>query len=201
MQKILDKLNDWCCKWRIIVNETKTKVLHFRPKAKSATDYIFNCGDKKVDVDSSYKYLGFWMNEYLDMKFSIREIAKSASRALGAVYSKFLCAGGMNISVYIKLVETMVEPILFFCSGIWGHINFTEIDSVLSKACRYYLGVINTVPMFLRWVTWDGVLVKSSKRSKQFVCGVACEICRNIELYGMSMNGLCVKVEHGSVKC
>ena len=81
------------------------------------------------------------MNEYLDMKFSIREIAKSASRALGAIYPKFLCAGGMNISVYTKLVETMVEPVLFFCSGIWGHTNFTEIDSVLNKACRYFLGI------------------------------------------------------------
>ena len=75
------------------------------------------------------------------MKFSIREIAKSASRALGAIYSKFLCAGGMNISVYTKLVETMVEPVLFFCSGIWGHTNFSEIESVLNKAGRYFLGV------------------------------------------------------------
>ena len=114
MQTMLNKLDDWCRKWRITVNETKTKVLHFRPKAKIATDYIFKCGNQKIDVDSSYKYLGFWMNEFLDMKFSIREIAKSASRALGAIYSKLLCAGGMNISVYTKLVETMVEPVLLF---------------------------------------------------------------------------------------
>ena len=76
------------------------------------------------------------MNEFLDMKFSIREIAKSASRALSTIYLKFLCAGGMNISVYTKLVETMVEPVLFFCSGIWGHTNFSEIESVLNKAGR-----------------------------------------------------------------
>ena len=93
-----------------------------------------NVGNQKIDVDSSYKYLGFWVNEFLDMKFSIREITKSASRALGAIYSNFLCAGGMNISVYTKLVETMVEPVLFFCSGIWGHTNFSEIESVLNKA-------------------------------------------------------------------
>ena len=141
MQTMLNKLDDWCRKWRITVNETKTKVLHFRPKARIATDIIFKCGNQKIDVDSSYKYLGFWMNEFLDMKFSIREIAKSASRALGAIYSKFLCAGGMNISVYTKLVETMVEPVLFFCSGIWGHTNFSEIESVLNKAGRYFLGV------------------------------------------------------------
>ena len=84
----------------------------------------------------------------------------------------------------------MVEPVLFFCSGIWSHTNFTEIDSILKKACRYFLGVTKHCLMFLREVIWDGVLVKSSKRSKQFVCGVACEICRNLDLYGMSMNGL-----------
>ena len=133
MQTMLNTLDDWCRKWRITVYEPKTKDLHFSPKAKIATDYIFKCGNQKIDVDSSYKYLGFWMNEFLDMKFSIREIVKSASRALGAIYSKCLCAGGMNISVYTKLVETMVEPVLFFfCSGIWGHTNFSEIESVKS---------------------------------------------------------------------
>ena len=59
MQTMLNKLDDWCRKWRITVNETKTKVLHFRPKAKIATDYIFKSGNQKKDVDSSYKYLGF----------------------------------------------------------------------------------------------------------------------------------------------
>ena len=141
MQTMLNKLDDWWRKWRITVNETKTKALHFRPKTKTATNYVFKCGNQKIDVDSSYKYLGFWMNEFLDMKFSIREIAKTASRALGAVYSKFLCAGGMNFSVYTKLVDTIVEPVLFYCSGIWGHTNFSEIESVLNKAGWYFLCV------------------------------------------------------------
>ena len=88
----------------IMVDESKTKVLHFRQKAMKITDYSFKCGNKTIDVDSSYKYLGFWMNEFLFTKFSNREIAKSASRALGAIYSKVLCTGGMNISVYTKLV-------------------------------------------------------------------------------------------------
>ena len=37
MQQMLDKLNDWCNKWRIVINENKTKILHFRPKAKNVT--------------------------------------------------------------------------------------------------------------------------------------------------------------------
>ena len=58
------------------------------------------------------------MNEFLDMKLSVKEITKSASRALSAIYSKFLCVGGISLFVYTKLVESVVEPVLFFCSGI-----------------------------------------------------------------------------------
>ena len=58
------------------------------------------------------------------MKFSVQEIAKSASRAFGVLYSKFLHVGGMSINVYTKLVETIVEPVVFFCSGIWGLTKF-----------------------------------------------------------------------------
>ena len=39
------------------------------------------------------------MNEFLDMKLSVKEIANSASRALSAIYSKFLCVGGMSLSI------------------------------------------------------------------------------------------------------
>ena len=99
MQIMLDKLNDWCDKWRITINESKTKVLHFRTKSRSITMFHFKCGDKTVEVDSSYKYLGFWMKEFLDMKLSIKEIGKSASRALSAIYSNFLCVGGMSLFV------------------------------------------------------------------------------------------------------
>ena len=41
MQQMLDKLNDWCNKWRIVINENKTKILQFRPKAKNVTRYNF----------------------------------------------------------------------------------------------------------------------------------------------------------------
>lgn len=75
------------------------------------------------------------------MKTTIKEIAKSTIKALGAIYPKFLCSGGMHIHVYTKLVETIVEPVLFFCSCIWSHTKSPEIESVLNKAGRYFLGV------------------------------------------------------------
>ena len=63
MQQMLDILNDWCNKWRIVFIENKTKILHFRPKAKNVTRYNFICG-KKIELSSIYKCLGLWLNEF-----------------------------------------------------------------------------------------------------------------------------------------
>ena len=43
--------------------------------------------------------------------------------------------------MYSKLVESVVEQVLFFCPGIWRHNRYSEIDTVLNKARRMYLDV------------------------------------------------------------
>ena len=73
---------------------------------------------------------------------SKRKASKAASRALGAVhvYTKCIGAGGMTYDVYTKLIETFVEPVLFYGAGIWGQRYYPEVETVLNKACRYFLG-------------------------------------------------------------
>ncbi len=74
------------------------------------------------------------------MRFTVRETTKSASRALGAVYMKFISNGGMSHDVYNKLIETIVEPVLFYWACIWGLNTYPSVNVVLNKACRYFLG-------------------------------------------------------------
>ena len=162
---MLNKLNDWCNKWRMTVNQAKTKIIHFRSQNKARSDYDFRCGEYTTEYESSYKYLGFWINEYLDLSKSIREVTKSASRALGAVYTKYLCAGGMGYDVYTKLVNSVVEPVLFYCAGIWG-ICYKEIDVVLNKACKYFLGT-RMFLMSLPEAIWVGYLAMLNRNWKQ----------------------------------
>ena len=160
MQRMLNVLHVWCGKWRLVVNESKTKVVHFCNRTKSQCDVLFTCGNKSVEYSDCYKYLGFWFNEFLDMEKSINEVTKSASRALGAIYIKYQSAGGMTYSVYTKLIESVVEPVLFYCSGIWGNRKFPKVESVMNKACRYFLGVSKNAPNLsskgdMGWVSAD----------------------------------------------
>ena len=146
LQIMLNSLNNWCCKWRLTINESKTKVIHFRNKNTLRTYYVFNCGENAIVCVSQYKYLEFWFNEHLDMDKSATEETKAAGRALGAVYMKCLYAGGMSYEVYTKLIESVVEPVLFYCSGIWGARKFPKVQRFLNKACRYFLGVSKNAP-------------------------------------------------------
>jgi hypothetical protein len=45
----------------------------------------------------------------MNMNKAVRELAKSASRALGALYGTFVSCGGMTYSVFIKLCESTVS--------------------------------------------------------------------------------------------
>ena len=140
LQVMFDKLGTWSKKWRLTVNPEKTKVIHFRTSTVQQSEFKFKCGEKDIDYVSSYKYLGLWFNEHLNMTKTVTELAKSASRALSALYSKCLRAGGMTLNVFQKLYESLVEPVLFYSAGVWGISDFREIQMVQTKACRYFLG-------------------------------------------------------------
>ena len=34
LQVMLNTINTWCKKWKLLINETKSNVIHFRPKPK-----------------------------------------------------------------------------------------------------------------------------------------------------------------------
>ena len=68
LQNMLNTLNNWCNKWRLAVNESKTKIVHLRNKNQLRSNFIFQCGEKVITFEHEYKYLGFWFNEYLDLE-------------------------------------------------------------------------------------------------------------------------------------
>ena len=141
LQAMLETVDSWCKRWRLTINTEKTKILHFRGNSVRRSQYHFKCGDLDIDNDSCYRYLGVTLNEFLDYKFTVKELAKSASRALSALYTKFLYCGGMTYDVFTKLYTTLVEPVLFYGAGIWGIHKWKDISVVQNKACRYFLGL------------------------------------------------------------
>ena len=61
LQKALDSLNDYCKKWKLSVNCSKTKILCFSGK-KTTYEYPFKMDNNLLEHVSCYKYLGIMFN-------------------------------------------------------------------------------------------------------------------------------------------
>lgn len=148
LQKMLDYLFSWCRKWRMKVNSQKTKVVHFRKKRKRLTDFIFHYNTDVIEKVPHYRYLGLFLDEHLDFRYGIDMLNDSGSRALGAIISKFKSLKDAGYNTYAKLFTSCVEPILDYCSGIWGYVNHKDLNKVFNRAIRFYLGLPPKTPIF-----------------------------------------------------
>ena len=88
IQLMLDCLHEWCEEWCLMVNPSKSKIVHFRSKCHKVTRFPFKCGKESLDIVDKYKYLGLWFTESLDYKYMAEQIAASAQRALGLLIAK-----------------------------------------------------------------------------------------------------------------
>ena len=124
----------------------KKPVVHFRPASQNKTMFQFTCGNNNLNVADRYTYLGLVFTEHLDYQIMANTVANSASRALGLIIAKFKNAGGMPFSVYTKLYDTLVMSVINYGSMIWGVREYSCINSIHNRACRFFLGVGRYTP-------------------------------------------------------
>lgn len=143
LQNMLNSLYQWSKKWQIKFNHNKTNVVHFRNKNIPRTNYVFNLGDDMLQTVDKYKYLGLILNEFLDFTITSQVLADSAGRALGSIMNKYKQINGLPYSVYTKLYNACVCPILYYCSEIWGFKEHNTANLIQNRAIRFFLGVHN----------------------------------------------------------
>ena len=103
MQAMLDHVNSWCSKWRLLVNNSKSKIIHFRKEISTRSVFEFHIGEHTIDYVDKYKYLGVVFNEFLDFSVVSETLSQAASRALGALNSKFKVLKNVGFESYTKL--------------------------------------------------------------------------------------------------
>ena len=148
LQKMLDYMSNWCKKWRMKVNVSKTNVVHFRKKRKRLTSSLFYYNGEVFDKVPQYKYLGVFLDEHIDFKYAINMLNDSGNRALGAIISKFKSLKDAGYKTYSKLFNSCVEPIIHYCSGVWGYVNNKDLNKVFNRAERFYLGLPPKTPIY-----------------------------------------------------
>ena len=89
LQSMLNTMQKWCSKWRLLINGSKSNVIHFRKARSKRSEHRFTFGKVNLEYVNCYKYLGLLLYEDMDFQKTAKMLADSASRAMGALISKF----------------------------------------------------------------------------------------------------------------
>ena len=147
LQSMLNTLHEWCKRWRVLINTTKSKCMHFRKGRAPKTLFDFKVGDNSLELVEQYKYLGVILQEKSNFRYNADTLAKGASRALGSLISKIHHLKDCGFRTYEKLYYSCVVPILDYSSAVWGFSHFQCLDNVQHRALRYFLGVGRFAPI------------------------------------------------------
>lgn len=147
LQTMLNTLHSWCKKWRVLINTTKSKCVHFHKGRTPRSSFRFHIGQNTLETVADYKYLGVIFNEKCDFSNHCDAIGKGASRALGGIINKIHNMKEFGFKSYEKLVSNCVFPVLDYCSTVWGYKQYQQLDNVQHRAIRYFLGVHRFAPI------------------------------------------------------
>ena len=146
LQTLLNTLQLWCVGNDMTVNQTKSKVIHFRPNTVPRTEFSFKCGELNLETVDKYTYLGLVLKEHLDYQTMAKHVAAAANRALGLLIAKHKAFGGFPFRTFSKLYDSTVWSTINYGAAIWGDRTFTCINSVQNKASRFFMGVGRYTP-------------------------------------------------------
>ena len=68
--------------------------MHFRPKRRQRTQFLFKMGNLNLDMVTVYRYLGLYFDKFLNFKYGTDVLSEAAGRSLSAMIAKMhlLCS-------------------------------------------------------------------------------------------------------------
>ena len=146
LQNQLNNLEKASSALGLTVNLKKTKVMVFRKGGHlSKTEKWFYQG-KPVEVVNSYKYLGVTLTTKLSFDIALEEFAGRAKGKVVEIMKTMWSLGSTDVSVFFKLFDAQVKPMLLYASELWGLTRFRSVESPHLFACKRFLNVLPRTP-------------------------------------------------------
>ena len=133
LQRMLTDIENYCNTLGLKINTSKTKIMIFE-KGRH-TSYDFHLNNVKLEIVSTFKYLGVYFFKNGNWNKTQKCIANHASFALHNLFSVF---NNVEISTTQNALES---SIINYSSEVWGCHEAKDIEMVHTKFCRKILCV------------------------------------------------------------
>ena len=116
LQAMLHDIENYCNTWKLKINTNKTKVLIFE-KSSIHTTFDFYLYNEKLEVVTSFKYLGIYFFKNGNWHRTQKCISEHASKAMYRLFSIFH-QFEFSTAEKCKLFDQLVSPVLHYSSEI-----------------------------------------------------------------------------------
>ena len=142
LQEAINNFMRYCDENGLTLNAKKTKVVIFhKGRAPKAS---FTAGEKQLDVENSFKYLGFNVTCQLSFTKHAEYLNVKARSKIGYLFAK-LPLRELPLKIVLDIWNIYILPIYRYGLPMWlskcSDSVLKEIDSVFLKYVKIYLGV------------------------------------------------------------
>ncbi len=125
LQSQIDKLCDYCTKWKLKVNIKKTKIMTFnRGNRFIKSDFYIN--NVAIENVKTMKYLGFNITaKNCSFSATLEGLSIKANRAIYALNNKIKISK-LPTKLALRVFDTQIKPILLYGAEVWG--AYTDFD-------------------------------------------------------------------------
>jgi hypothetical protein len=129
----------YCQTWALTVNLSKTKIMVFQ-KRSSCLDlkYKFHLDTVAQEHTENYTYLSLNISATRNFQKAVNDLKDKARRAFYAI--KWNIKFNIPISIWQKILESVIEPIALYGCHVWGLLTYQEFTKwdkhQIETACR-----------------------------------------------------------------
>ena len=146
LQLALNKLSDYCSKWGLTVNSSKTKCIVFRKNGRIYANDTWTYREENIETVKEFRYLGYTVNSAGSYTNGTKALRTSALKAIFNI--KCICQNNQHITpkIQLYLFNTLVKPILGYACEVWGAYPAKPLETIHLKFLKHVLGVRQTTP-------------------------------------------------------
>lgn len=137
IQLMLNLLANCCTSNAMLVNPTKSNIVHFRHQSPSRFPFDFKCGENSHKTVGQYTYWVYFLTSFLII---IRLLIVKLKVQVGHCgnllpYQKHW---GRCRMIFVKMYDSMVWPIFSYVASILGSMSFFCINAFISQVRTVY---------------------------------------------------------------
>ena len=147
LQTLLNKLQNYSNEWGLRVNTKKTKICIFENRRSQRNQLLYYDGEP-LDIVDSFCYLGMKFHKNCNLEPGVKALSEQALKAVNQLLA-LTKRMSFDVKTKLKLIDSLVSPILLYASEVWGIYEYEHIDKIhIIEFCKNILVVRTQSPNY-----------------------------------------------------